>query len=89
MNVKQKGKAFPKLKSDKEAEKFLNEADLSVYDFSEFKQMKFEFDAKSARINMRVAASLLDRIKQAASKKQIPYTRFIRQLLEAALSKEM
>ena len=88
MNVKQKGKAFPRLKSDKEADDFVSGADLTEYDFSEFKQMKFEFDAKSARINMRVPESLLDQIKQAANKKQMPYTRFIRQLLEAALAKE-
>jgi len=88
MNGKVKGKAFPKLKSDRDAEEFLSGADLTQYDLSEFKPMNFEFEAKVARINMRVPENLLDRIKQVAKDKKIPYTRYIRQLLEAALKKE-
>lgn len=89
MSVKGKNKTLPKFKSDQEAEEFVSEADLSEYDFSEFKPMNFEFEAKSARINMRVPENLLDRIKQVADVKKIPYTRYIRQLLEAALKKEL
>jgi predicted DNA binding CopG/RHH family protein len=88
MSVKGKNKSLPKLKSDREAEVFLSSADLTEYDFSEFQPMNFEFEAKSARINMRVPENLLDRIKQAADDKKIPYTRYIRQLLEASLKKE-
>lgn len=89
MSVKGKNRTLPKLKSDREAEEFLASADLTEFDFSEFQQMNFEFEAKSARINMRVPENLLDRIKQVADDKKIPYTRYIRQLLEAALKKEL
>ncbi len=88
MSLKGKNKSLPKLKSDREAEAFLSDVDLTEYDFSEFKPMNFEFEAKSARINMRVPENLLYRIKQAADDKKIPYTRYIRQLLEASLKKE-
>ncbi len=89
MSVKGKNRTLPKLKSDREAEEFLASADLTEFDFSEFQPMNFEFEAKSARINMRVPENLLDRIKQVADDKKIPYTRYIRQLLEAALKKEL
>ena len=89
MSVKGKNRTLPKLKSDREAEEFLASADLTEFDFSEFQPMNFEFEAKSARINMRVPENLLDRIKQVADDKKIPYTRYISQLLEAALKKEL
>ena len=88
MSVKGKNRPLPKLKSDREAEEFLASTDLTEFDFSEFQPMNFEFEDKSARINMRVPENLLDRVKQVADDKKIPYTRYIRQLLEAALKKE-
>lgn len=88
MKSKQKLKSFPKLKSDKEAEDFVRDADLTEYDFRGFKPMKFEFAHKSARINMRLPEELLERIKMIADKKDIPYTRLIRQLLEAMVERE-
>ena len=36
-------KKFPTFKTDKEAEDFVDNADLTEYDFSEFKPAKFEF----------------------------------------------
>ena len=88
MKSKPKGKSFPKLKTDKEAENFVRDADLTEYDFSGFKSMKFEFANKSARINMRLPEVLLERIKKIADKRDIPYTRFIRQILEAVVERE-
>ena len=43
----------PKLKTDAEAERFLAR-DLSDLDFSQFKPANFEFEKKSARVNMRL-----------------------------------
>jgi predicted DNA binding CopG/RHH family protein len=88
MKEKRKSKPFPKLNSDKEATDFVAEADLTEYDFSKFESMKFEFNSKSSRINMRVPDSLLESIKEIAQKKNIPYTRFIRQVLESVIAKE-
>lgn len=45
---------WPKCGTDDEAEHFLDTADLSEYDFSQFKPMKFEFRKKDARVNMRL-----------------------------------
>ena len=48
----------PPLRSDEEAEAFL-EQDLSDLDFSQFKPVRFEFEKKGARVNMRLPAPLL------------------------------
>jgi predicted DNA binding CopG/RHH family protein len=75
---------IPKFKSDREAEAFLDQ-DLSDLDFSQFKPVRFEFERKSAQINMRIPKGLLQAIKKHASARGIPYTRFIREALEQAL----
>ena len=74
----------PRLKTDKEAEAFLAQ-DLSDLDFSQFKPARFEFEKKSAQINMRVPRPLLEAVKARAKARGIPYTRFIRETLEQVL----
>lgn len=71
----------PVLKTDEEAEAFLSQ-DLSDLDFSQFKPMRFEFEKKEAQVNMRVPESLLDAVKDKAKARGIPYTRYIRMLME-------
>lgn len=44
--------------------------------------MQFEFEPKSAHINMRVPQPLLDAVKERAKMRGMPYTRFIRLLME-------
>ena len=88
MKSKSKSKSLPRFKTDKEAENFVHDADLTEYNFNDFKPMKFEFANKTARINMRLPENLLDRIKSIAEKRDIPYTRFIRQILEAVVERE-
>lgn len=80
-------KKIPRLRTDEEAEHFLETADLSEYDLSEFKPVRFEFLNKSARVNMRLPESLLAAVKDRASARGIPYQRFIREALEDALAK--
>jgi predicted DNA binding CopG/RHH family protein len=77
-------KKVPKLKTDRAAEKFL-EQDLSNLDFSQFKPVRFEFEKKDEQINMRVPAPLLAAVKRKAKERGIPYTRFIRETLERAV----
>lgn len=79
-------KNIPEIKTDKEAEVFLNQ-DLSNLDFSQFKPAGFEFEKKSAQLNMRVPQPLLDAIKASANARGIPYTRFIRQVLEQSITR--
>ena len=82
-----KKKKVPKLKTDRAAEKFLAQ-DLSELDFSQFKPVKFEFQAKAARLNMRLPVPLLDAVKARAKARGVPYTRFIREVLERATAEK-
>ncbi len=78
-------KKLPKLRSDKEAEEFVAKADLTGYDLSGMKTVRFEFQPKSERVNMRLPKPLLNAVKDSAAKAGMPYQRFIRQALEAAV----
>jgi len=72
----------PEFKTDAEAEAFLDQ-DLSGLDFSQFKPMRFEIEPKAAALHMRLPASLLDALKAKAKAKGVPYTRYVRMLLES------
>ncbi|RDD61513.1 CopG family antitoxin [Ferruginivarius sediminum] len=80
-------KKIPRFKSDAEAEDFVATADLSEYDLSGAKPVRFEFEKKAARVNMRLPESLLDAIKARAKARGIPYQRYIRETLEEAVGK--
>jgi predicted DNA binding CopG/RHH family protein len=67
--------------TDEEAEAFLDQ-DLSDLDFSQFTPVRFEFERKSAQLNMRIPQPLLEAVKVKASQRGIPYTRYIRELME-------
>ena len=74
-------KKLPRITTDEEAEAFLAE-DLSEYDISQFKRHHFEFEKKEAQVNMRVPQPLLDAVKDKAKARGMPYTRYIRLLME-------
>lgn len=76
------GKPLPPFGTDAEAEAFVETADLSDYDLSSFKPMRFEFEKKSAQLNMRLPEPLLEAVKAKARERGIPYTRLIREALE-------
>jgi predicted DNA binding CopG/RHH family protein len=80
---KTKVKPMTSLKSDVDAERFVDSADLSTYDLTGFKPMRFEFEPKAAALNMRLPQNLLDALKSKAKAKGIPYTRYVRLLLES------
>jgi predicted DNA binding CopG/RHH family protein len=73
---------MPSLPSDEAAEAFVANADLTQYDLSGFKPMRFEIEPKSAALNMRLPTSLLAALKAKAKAKGVPYTRYVRMLLE-------
>lgn len=75
-------KPLPPLRSDAEAETFVDTADLSQYDLSGFRPMRFEIEPKAASLNMRLSTSLLDAVKAKAKANGVPYTRYVRMLLE-------
>ncbi len=84
MNRTTKKPPLPRFETDEEAEKFINEADLSQYDLSG-KAVRFEFEEKTKQINMRMSENLIDAIKKAAKSRGMPYQRFIREAVEKAL----
>ena len=85
MTQREHRKPFPVFKSDAKAEKFVAEADLSDYDFSQFKPAHFEFAKKTDRVSLRLPEGLLRAVKERAAREGMPYQRFIRQTLERAM----
>lgn len=79
-------KKMPRLRTDEEAEAFLMQ-DLRPYlHKGNFVKVKFEFEPKSEKVNLRITPSLLKNIKKRAKKVGIPYQRYIRQILEHSLA---
>lgn len=78
-------KPWPTLSSDDAAEAFVAEADLSEYDWSLAEPVRYEFEDKSARLNMRLPESQLAAIKAEAEKRGIKYQRFVRELLDRGM----
>ncbi|HUD88216.1 MAG TPA: CopG family antitoxin, partial [Xanthobacteraceae bacterium] len=81
-------KKFPVLKTDEEAEAFL-EQDLTDYlhagNFKTAEWMRFEFKPKQKSLNLRISEELLDAVRKNAKREGIPYQRYIRQALERAV----
>ena len=75
----------PRFKTDKEAEAFL-EQDLSDLDFSQFKPMHFEIRPKHKSVNLRISEGLLEAVRENAKREGVPYQRFIRHVLERAVT---
>ena len=86
MSDKDRRKPLPRLSTDEEAERFVNEADLTDYDLAQFTPVQFEFEKKSARINMRLPETLLNAVKAKAQARGIPYQRLIREAIERAVA---
>ena len=78
-------KKLPLLRTDRAAARFVAGSDLTQFDLSTLKPVRYEFAPKEARVNMRIPGQLLDAVKSAAKRRGMPYQRFIRQALEQAL----
>lgn len=85
--MKVKTKPLPSLRSDAAAERFVAAAHLTEYDLSGFKPMRFEIAPKEAALNMRLPGALLEAVKVKAKAKGIPYTRYVRMLLETDVAR--
>ncbi|MGC8518617.1 MAG: BrnA antitoxin family protein [Steroidobacteraceae bacterium] len=77
---------MPTLRTDVAAERFVATADLTQYDLSGFRPMRFEIEPKAAALNMRLPRSLLEAVKAEARALGIPYTRYVHMLLEKAVA---
>jgi predicted DNA binding CopG/RHH family protein len=77
-------KTIPTFKTDEEAERFVDTADLSEYDLSgQF--VKFELKPKSKTVSLRLPEALLDEVRRRAERAGMPYQRFIRMAVERAV----
>ena len=79
-------KKVPHFKTDEEAEAFL-EQDLSDYlHAGNFAPMHFEIRPKEKSINLRLSEGLLDAVRDRAKREGVPYQRYIRHVLERAVT---
>jgi predicted DNA binding CopG/RHH family protein len=74
------------LKSDEEADAWLQSADLTEYDLADMKKVRFELARKDASISLRLPAALLASLRAEAVKSNMPTQRLIRVLIEAQLA---
>jgi predicted DNA binding CopG/RHH family protein len=79
-------KKIPAFKTDAAAERFVEKADLSKYDLSGLRPARFEFEKKTAQLNMRLPKPLLEAVKRRAQKRGIPYTRLVREIIEQEIA---
>lgn len=79
-------KKFPDLKSDDEADAWLQGADLTEYDLRAMKKVRFELARKDASISLRLPTALLASLRAEAAKANMPTQRLIRVLIEAQLA---
>ncbi|HZC97555.1 MAG TPA: BrnA antitoxin family protein [Bradyrhizobium sp.] len=79
-------KKFPDLKSDEEADAWLQGADLTEYDLTDMKKVRFELARKDASISLRLPGALLASLRAEAAKANMPTQRLIRMLIEAQLA---
>lgn len=86
MKKQKETKTFPRFDSDEEVESFVDNVDLSEYDFSDFKPMSFEFAPKNKTLTLRLSDSLLNAVKDDASRHGMPYQRYIRHVLEGSIN---
>ncbi len=79
-------KKIPAFKSDRGAASFVDKADLSQYDLSGARLMRFEIKPKDKSINLRLSEDLYKAVRRSAARAGIPYQRFIRLTLEQAIA---
>lgn len=77
-------RSVPKMTTDDEAEAFLAQ-DLSNLDLTAFKPLTWEAEPKTARVNMRLPAPLMEAVRARAAERGIPYQRLIREAIECAV----
>ena len=79
-------KKIPSFKTDKEAEKFLEQDLMDYIDRQNFKKVTFEFLPKSEKITLRLPPQLLSSVRKKAEREGISYQKYIRRVVEESLS---
>ena len=79
-------KKIQKIKSDKDAERFLNQDLTEFIELENFKKISFEFLPKTKQVNLRFPELLLSAVRRKAKKEGISYQRYIRKAVEESLT---
>jgi predicted DNA binding CopG/RHH family protein len=78
-------KSLPRLKNDKAAETFVATADLTQYDLSGGRIVRYELKPKDRAVSLRLSEQLFKATQARAKREGVPVQRFIRLALERAL----
>jgi predicted DNA binding CopG/RHH family protein len=76
---------IPTFKTNKEAEVFVETADLSAYDLTAGQIVRFELKGKDKPVTLRLPSESLDAVRARAERAGMRYQRFIRIALERAV----
>lgn len=79
-------KKIPSFGSDKEAEDFVDKADLSKYRLGGARLVRFELKPKDRMVSLRLSSHLLDAVRRRAGRARMPVQRFMRMAIEDAVS---
>ena len=81
-------KPIPTFESDKDAEEFIDTADLTKFDLSGGQIVQFEMRPKDTAITLRLPEPMLKALRDKAKTIGIPYQRFIRIAIANALGEK-
>lgn len=79
-------KKMPPLLTDEEAEAFLENEDLSEYDWSNLRQVNFRLIEPKEEVKLEIPKQLAEALKARAEADGLPYTQLISNLLQQAMS---
>jgi predicted DNA binding CopG/RHH family protein len=78
-------KPFPSHATDEDAERFVDEADLSEFDFSAFEPTSITF-SDAVHVDLLLSAALLEAVEKRAKERGISSMRLIQDALERAVA---
>jgi len=74
-------KPWPTLPSDEAAEKFVEDADLSEFDWTQAVPITMELRKKNGQLNVRMPETELNKVRAAAEREGMPLSRFVRLMI--------
>ena len=70
-------KTFPDFATDAEAEAFIDDADLSEFDFSDMKSTSFVRRGEAGAVHLTLPSRLIDEIERRADEAGVSFERFV------------
>lgn len=74
-------------KDEAELDAYVDALDLTEYNLSNLQDTRFEILRKEQQINLRMPKLLMDAVKMRAKARGIPYSRYIRDIIERDVAK--